>query len=104
MGIITITNENFDKEVLASERPVLLEFWTEWCGPCQMMQPIMEEVAAEVPDTKVAAVNTDNYPELAGKYGIMTVPTLVLIVNGKVEKTSVGVKGKSSILSMVRVR
>ena len=102
MAALQITKENFESEVMNSDRPVLIDFWAAWCGPCQMLLPIIEEVAGEVKDTKICKINVDEQPELAAKYEVMTIPTLILIKNGKVIDTSVGAKPKAAILEMIK--
>ena len=96
-----ITLENFDQEVLRSEKTVLLDFWATWCGPCRMVAPILEEIAAERPDIKVCKVNVDEQPELASRYRIMSIPTLMVVKNGQVVNQAVGARPKSQILSML---
>lgn len=103
MAALHITKENFDSEVLQSEKPVLVDFWATWCGPCQMLLPVIEELSAEVTDAKICKINVDEQRELAMKYNIMTIPTLLVIKDGKVVSTSVGVKPKSAILGMLNV-
>ena len=82
MAVITITKENFAQEVLQSEKPVLLDFWASWCGPCRMLSPIVDEVAEERSDVKVGKVNVDEQPELAGEFGVMSIPTLLVFRGG----------------------
>lgn len=101
MAAMHITSDNFDKEVLQSDKPVLIDFWAAWCGPCQMLGPTIEELANEVTDTKICKVNVDEEQDLAVKYGVMSIPTLVLVKDGKPVSTSVGVKSKSDILAML---
>lgn len=103
MSAITITKENFTKEVLESDKPVLLDFWASWCGPCRMVAPVVDEIAAEVTDAKVCKINVDDQPELAGQFQVMSIPTLVVVKNGKVVNTSVGAKPKAAILDMLDV-
>ncbi len=103
MAALHITKENFETEVLQSEKPVLVDFWAEWCGPCQMLLPTIEELAGEVTDAKICKVNVDEQPELAGQFGVMTIPTLIVFKGGKVVNTSIGVKAKSEILKMLQV-
>ncbi len=101
MSALHITKNNFQSEVVNSDKPVLLDFWAPWCGPCRMVGPIMEEIAAERPDIKVAKVNVDEQPDLAGQFGVMSIPTLVVMKQGKVVSQSVGARPKSAILGML---
>ena len=96
-----VTLENFDQEVLRSDKTVLLDFWATWCGPCRMVAPILEEIAGERPDIKVCKVNVDEQPELASRYRIMSIPTLMVVKNGQVVNQAVGARPKSQILSML---
>ncbi len=102
MAVYEITNDNFDKEVMQSDKPVLLDFWASWCGPCKMISPVVDEISDEVSEIKVGKVNVDEQPELAQKYGIMSIPTLLLIENGELKDTSVGVVPKQRILDMIK--
>lgn len=97
---INITSENFQSEVTESEKPVLLDFWATWCGPCRMIAPTVEEIAAERPDIKVGKVNVDEQTALASAFGIVSIPTLVALKNGKVTQQLVGVRPKDDILKM----
>ncbi len=98
MSILTINNNNFEKDVLGSEKPVLVDFYADWCGPCKMMSPIVEEIAEECNDTiLVGKVNVDENQELAQKYGIMSIPTLILFNNGIPKETIVGLQSKEQI-------
>lgn len=101
MSVIHIDRNNFQSEVLNSDRPVLLDFWAPWCGPCRMVGPILDEIAGERGDIKVAKVNVDEQPELAGQFGVMSIPTLVVMKDGKVVQQAVGVRPKAQILSML---
>lgn len=103
MSALTITKENFEQEVLRSDKPVLLDFWATWCGPCRMISPIVEEIAAEVTDAKVGKINVDEQPELAASFKVMSIPTLTVIKDGKVVKSSIGAKPKQAILDMLDV-
>lgn len=102
MSVLTITKENFEDEVLKSDKPVLIDFWAEWCGPCKMLSPIVDQIAGEVTQkARVGKVNVDEQPELASKFKVMSIPTLVMIKHGKPVATSVGVKPKEEILAML---
>ena len=101
MSVLTITKENFDSEVMQSDKPVLIDFWASWCGPCRMVSPIVDEIAEEVTDKKVCKVNVDEQPELAQKFGVMSIPTLIVMKDGKIADKSVGAKSKDAILSML---
>ena len=101
MNTITITKDNFDAEVLQASQPVLLDFWAEWCGPCRMLAPVLDQIAAERTDIKVGKVNVDNGPELARQFGVMSIPTLVVMKNGEAVAQSVGVQPKEAILRMI---
>ena len=97
MSVININNNNFQGEVMHSEKLVLLDFWASWCGPCRMVSPIVDEIAAERSDIKVCKINVDEQPELAAQFGVMSIPTLVVIKNGKVVNQAVGARPKAEI-------
>ncbi len=102
MSAININKTNFQNEVINSEKPVLLDFWASWCGPCRMVSPIVDEIAAERGDITVGKVNVDEQPELAGQFGIMSIPTLVVMRNGKIVRQAVGAQPKPQILDMLK--
>lgn len=98
MSVLKITSENFKKEVLESERPVLIDFYADWCGACKMMSPVVDEIAEELSNSiKVGKINVDENQDLAMEYGIMSIPTILLIKNGEVTKTFVGVRDKEEL-------
>ena len=101
MSVTNINKNNFQNEVLNSEKPVLLDFWASWCGPCRMVSPIVDEIAAERGDIKVGKVNVDEDRELAAQFGVMSIPTLVVMKGGKVVNQMVGARPKSQILAML---
>lgn len=101
MSVIHIDSNNYPQEVLSSEKPVLLDFWASWCNPCRMLGPILDEIAQERPDIKVCKVNIDEQPELAARYQISSIPTLMVIKDGKIVSQSMGARPKRQILSML---
>ena len=101
MKVLHINKDNFHKEVLDSDKPVLLDFFASWCGPCRIVGPILDEIAEEREDIKVCKVNIDEQPELAHRYRIMTIPTLMVLKDGNIVEQSVGAKPKHQILAMV---
>ena len=101
MSAINISKDNFTNEVIRSDRPVLLDFWASWCGPCRMVGPILDEIAQERTDIKVGKVNVDEQPELAGQFGVMSIPTMVVMKGGKVVNQALGARPKSQILALL---
>ena len=101
-NVITVTSENFESEVLNSEKPVLVDFWASWCGPCRMLSPIVDEIAEEVQTIKVGKVNVDEQQDLAGKFGVMFIPTLILFKKGQPVNKSVGAKSKTALLGFIK--
>ena len=101
MSAIKINRNNFNEEVLRSDRPVLLDFWASWCGPCRMVGPILDEIAEEREDIKVCKINIDEEPELASEYGVMSIPSLMVMKEGKIVNSSVGARPKAQILAML---
>lgn len=101
MSVIQINRENFEQQVLKSDKPVLLDFWASWCGPCRMVSPIIDEIARERTDIVVGKINVDEEPELAGRFRVMSIPTLAVIRGGKVEKQVSGARPKGAILAML---
>ena len=101
MSAIIINKNNFQNEIMDSDKPVLLDFWASWCAPCRRVVPIIEEIANERPDIKVGKINVDEQPELASKFGIMSIPTLVVMKNGKIVQQVSGVRPKEAILTMI---
>ena len=104
MAIVHVTSENYEKEVLQSDKPVLIDFWASWCGPCQRLGPVIEEVSEEVTDVKFVKVSTEEAPELAEKFSIMYIPTLVLMENGTVVNKSTGFLQKEQILELLNTK
>ena len=102
MSVIKITKSNFEAEVLKSDKPVLLDFWAVWCGPCRMIAPVVEQIAEEMPDVKVGKINVDEEPELAQQFSIMSIPTLVVMKDGKIANQAIGVQPKPAILNMLK--
>ena len=103
MPAITITKENFETEVMQSDKPVLLDFWAGWCGPCRIVSPVVDEIAEEIKDKKVGKVNVDEQPELAAAFSVTSIPTLAVINRGKLIKASAGSKSKDAIMQMLNI-
>ena len=101
MSVIAVTNETYEQEVLRSDAPVIVDFWASWCGPCRMLAPILDQVASERPDVKIAKINVDEQMELASRFGIVSIPTLIVFKNGQPVNKSMGVKPKADILAML---
>lgn len=101
MSAMHINNHNFHEEVINSEKPVLVDFWASWCGPCRMVGPIIDEIAAEHPEYKVVKINVDEEPELSSRYQVVSIPTLMVVKNGQVVKQSAGARPKNQILAML---
>lgn len=101
MSVVNINLDNFRREVLEESKPVLLDFWAPWCGPCRMVSPVLEEIARERPDLKIGKVNVDEQPELAGQFGVMSIPMLVVMRDGKIINQAVGARPKGAILSLL---
>ena len=102
MEVLKINNTNFEEEVIKSEKAVLVDFYAEWCGPCKMLAPVIDQIAKENEDIKVAKINVDEAQELAEKYGVMSIPTIVVIKNGQEIKRQVGLASKTEILNMIK--
>ena len=101
MSAIQVNKDNFQEVVLNSDKPVLVDFWASWCGPCRMVAPILEEIANERSDVKVCKINVDEEPELASRYNVMSIPTMLVVKEGQVVNQAVGARPKSQILSLL---
>ncbi len=102
MSVVNITKENFESEVMRSEKPVLLDFYAEWCGPCRMVSPLVDEISEENADIKVCKINVDDEPELAAAFNVSSIPTLVVVKDGAVSAQAVGARPKQAILDMLK--
>ena len=101
MSAMHINNHNFHEEVKKKEKTVLVDFWASWCGPCRMVGPILDEIAAEHPEYKIVKINVDEEPELASRYQVVSIPTLMVVKNGQVVSQSAGARPKNQILAML---
>ena len=100
MSVVTITKDNFEEEVIKSDKPVLIDFWAAWCGPCRMVGPVVDKIAEEHPEYKVGKIDVDAQPELAGQFSVMSIPTLLVFKEGKMANKTVGVASKEALLKM----
>ena len=101
MSALVLTKENFQKEVMESDKPVLVDFWAPWCGPCRMVSPLVDEIADEIDYAKVGKVNVDEQSELAAQYGVMSIPTLIVFKNGRIAQQAVGARNKNGIRALL---
>ncbi|EPF32153.1 thioredoxin [Treponema maltophilum ATCC 51939] len=101
MSALVLTKENFQKEVMESDKPVLVDFWAPWCGPCRMVSPLVDEIANEIDYAKVGKVNVDEQSELAAQYGVMSIPTLIVFKNGRIAQQAVGARDKTGIRALL---
>lgn len=101
MAVVHLSSDNFEQEVIKSDIPVMVDFWADWCGPCQMLAPIIEEIANEVSEIKVCKIDIDANPAIAEQYGIMSIPSLFFFKGGEIVKKSIGVKSKDSIIEII---
>lgn len=103
MAILNVTRDNFEEEVINADVPVLVDFWAAWCGPCKMLAPIIDEVEKEAGQVKICKINVDEEPELASRYGVMSIPTLIVMKDGETVNKSVGYQSKDEVLALIRV-
>ncbi|MBO6015728.1 MAG: thioredoxin [Lachnospiraceae bacterium] len=103
MAAQSVTTETFEAEVIRADKPVLVDFWAPWCGPCKMISPLVEELAQETSDVKICKVNVDQQPELAAKYQVMSIPTLVIFQNGEIMKKTVGAIAKQQLREFIKL-
>ena len=101
MSAMNIDKYNFENEVMNSDKPVLLDFWASWCGPCRMVSPVIDEIAGERSDIKVGKINVDEEPELARQFGVMSIPTLIVMKNGQIVSKAAGARPKNAILALL---
>lgn len=101
MSVLKVHKENFQSDILASKKPVLLDFWASWCGPCRILSPVVDEIAAEHEQFLVGKINVDEEPELAQAFGVMSIPTLVVLKDGKIVNQAVGVRSKAQIMALL---
>ena len=102
MSVLNVTKEIFETEVIKSDKTVLIDFYADWCGPCRMVSPLVDEIAKENPEYLVGKINVDTQPELAAKFGVMSIPTLVVMKNGQIVNKAVGARSKEDILAMMK--
>ena len=102
MSVVYVNQDNFENEVLKSDKKVLVDFYADWCGPCRMIAPILEDIASEHPEYKVCKVNVDEQPDLASAFGVMSIPSLFVVENGEVVNQAMGAKPKAHILDMLK--
>ena len=101
MAVVHVTTDNFEQEVMQSDKPVLIDFWASWCGPCMMLGPVVEELAGEVDDVKICKVNVDDEPGLAAQFGVSSIPTLIFSKNGALTGRTVGFRPKAELLELI---
>ena len=102
MAVIKLTKDNFDQEVMQSGKPVLIDFYADWCGPCKMMSPVVEEVSDEMPDVKVCKINIDEEMDLAQRYGVMSIPTFISFSGGEIKGKQIGAVPKSALVDLIK--